>query len=196
MNQLVAPGFPAASFAACQGLRPADTAAFPGVRLSPNRVRARHIDGRDCPLGQEVYGEEVPGRPFVSYTRGARKGLVVSRIPQGGPVDIVLVEGALAALAAAALDGGDGVRRRVFVGVGGFWNGQVASEVGLSWPGEAAGGVLVAFSDHHAAGARMREAALWNLGALGLSAHPLPCPPGGWRAGLIAARAALVEVPQ
>lgn len=182
------PLFPAGSFAARQGLRPADAKPFGhNIRLTPDRVYARHMDGTWEPLGWEVYSEGRNGRLAVNYTQGARKGLVATRIPRWKSSEIILVEGAAAALAAAALNPFGLGETVMVVGLGGHWNNDVLEELDLLTTNARACCVNVAISDHHPAGQRMREQALADLKGR-IFVRPLPSPPDGWRAALIAAR--------
>jgi hypothetical protein len=182
------PTFPSNSFAARQGLRPADATPFGHIiRLTPDRVIARHIDSAWNPLGWEVYAEGRNGRLAVTYTRSAQKGLVATRIPRSKGCEIILVEGALAALAAAALNPVGLGETVMVVGLGGHWNAEVLEEIDCLAINARACCINVAISDHHPAGQRMREQALADLKDR-IFVHPLPSPSGGWRAALIAAR--------
>ncbi|WP_159351026.1 hypothetical protein [Roseomonas harenae] len=180
--------FPTGSFAARQGLRPADATPFShNIRLTPDRVLARHIDSAWKPLGWEVYSEGRNGRPAVNYPRGARKGLVATSIPRWKGCEIILVEGALAALAAAALNPAGLGETMMVVGLGGHWNTDVLDELDCLAVNARACCINVAISDHHPAGQRMREQALAGLENR-IFVRPLPSPPDGWRATLVAAR--------
>jgi hypothetical protein len=182
------PAFPPSSFAARQGIRPADATPFGHIiRLSPDRVIARHIDSAWNPLGWEVYAEGRNGRLAVTYTQGAHKGLVATRIPRSKGCEIILVEGALAALAAAVLNPVGLGETVMVVGLGGHWNAEVLEEIDCLAINARACCIKVAISNHHPAGQRMREQALADLDPR-IFVRPLPSPSDGWRAALVAAR--------
>ncbi|MFC7734277.1 hypothetical protein ACFQX4_00200 [Roseomonas sp. GCM10028921] len=164
-------------------LLPEDASSFGGtVRIRHDGLFAQHRTGAGDALGWEAVVPGANERPLVRYTRGAARGLV-HEAPRSGAPRLLLVEGALAALAARAL-AGEAERGLLVCGLGGVWTAAAADHVATLCRRTGVAEVLVANSTHHAAGQALRVEALADLHALGLSVVERAGPPGGWAAAL------------
>lgn len=164
-------------------LLPADGAPFGGtVRIRQDALFAQHRTGTGDALGWEAVAPGANERPVVRYTRGAARGLV-HEAPRPGARRLLLVEGALAALAARAL-AGEAQRGLLVCGLGGVWTAAAADHVATLCRRAGIAEVVVANSTHHAAGHALRVEALGDLDDLGLSVLERAAPPTGWAAAL------------
>jgi hypothetical protein len=145
------------------------------IRIEDDQVFAHHHGERFEDLGWECIYRDPDGRPASRYKRGAQKGIVAT--PILGHTRLIVTEGVLSALAAAALLSPDD-RSTCVAAIGGAWNAHTASCVVSTLCRTAAISVEVAFSSHVPALRAMRDRAVDHLNGGGVDAVALEPPAG------------------
>lgn len=143
------------------GLRPSDLAVFGAeVRLAGRELQALHRDASGRGTGWERVAAGPHGRLRYAHTGGGAKALF--RSPPGLTHRLLVTDGALPAIAAAACDRRWSCTR--YAGVGGVWTAAAAQAVrALVEDGIAR--VVLAFAATEAGG-RMARAALADFEGL------------------------------
>lgn len=188
MNAILPPGNEANTWLGRHcGFRTRDALAFHGdvrIRTGQDKIFALHRGPDLRELGWECHYRTEDDPLGVRYRKGLPKGIVGT--PPLGATRLIVTEGALSAIAAAALLPGEA--RTCVAGIGGVWTAEAAAcVVGLLFRTRAEV-VEVAFSQHHRAGQEMHKQAVHYLSTGGIDAVPLDAPPGGWLAALREAR--------
>ncbi|MGK7864672.1 hypothetical protein [Falsiroseomonas sp. E2-1-a4] len=166
------------------GLRTTDAARFHGlvrIRMQEGLVFAQHHDSEFRALDWECIYRDANGRTTSRYKRGAQKGIVFT--PPRGTTRLVVTQGVLSALAAAALLPAED-RTTCVAAIGGAWNPEAAACVVALHFRTMANVVEFAFDTHAPTLREMRDRAVHYLNAGGVDAEALEAPPGGWLAAL------------
>lgn len=178
------PALPA--WLSAMGLLRSDLAAFgDDLTVRSGMLHARHRDADGHVLGVERVWEAA-GEVRYSHTKGGRRGVVVGPLA-GTPARILVADGALPVLCAAACDG---MRDdTAYVGLPGAWSAVAAARI-ASLVLDGAGEIVLALAGTEA-GQRSVAAAVADLRPLRSQIARLArrAPPaGGWPAALRALR--------
>ncbi len=168
------------------GFRRSDLAVFGAeVRLAGRELRALHRDASGRGTGWERVAAGPHGRLRYAHTEGGAKALF--RSPPDHPHRLLVADGALPAIAAAACDRRWSCTR--YAGVGGVWTAAAAQAVAALVAGGVAR-VVLAFAATEAGG-RMARAALADLEGLPACVEVRHPDCGTWIATLQRQRAGL-----
>jgi hypothetical protein len=166
------------------GLRTTDARRFAGqvdIRMREDLIFAQHHDSEFSALEWECIYRDANGRTASRYKRGARKGVVFT--PPRGTSRLIVTQGVLSALAAAALLPAEDCTTCV-AALGGVWNPEAAACVVALYFRTLADVVEIGSDTHAPALREMRDDAVHYLNAGGVDAVALEPPPGGWLAAL------------